>query len=55
VRPYLEKNPSLKRVGGVAQGVGPEVKPHSRKKKKKKKGNNENYKFQTLVKQITHT
>jgi hypothetical protein len=26
VRPYPEKNPSQKRVGGVAQGVGPEFK-----------------------------
>jgi hypothetical protein len=35
VRPYLEKNPSLKRAGGVAQGVGPEFKPQYLKKKKK--------------------
>jgi hypothetical protein len=33
VRPYLEKNPSQKRVSGVSQGVGPEL----QKKKKKKK------------------
>jgi hypothetical protein len=26
-RTYLEKNPSQKRAGGVAQGVGPEFKP----------------------------
>jgi hypothetical protein len=26
-RPYLEKNPSQQRAGGVAQGVGPEFKP----------------------------
>jgi hypothetical protein len=26
-RSYLEKNPSQKRAGGVAQGVGPEFKP----------------------------
>jgi hypothetical protein len=26
VRPYLEKNPTQKRAGGVAQGVGPEFK-----------------------------
>jgi hypothetical protein len=25
-RPYLEKNPSQKRAGGVDQGVGPEFK-----------------------------
>jgi hypothetical protein len=40
-RPYLEKNPSQKRVGGVAQGVGPGFKaqyqnPPKIKKKKKK-------------------
>jgi hypothetical protein len=33
MRPYLEKNPSQKRVGG---GVGLEFKPQSHKKKKKK-------------------
>jgi hypothetical protein len=27
------KNPSQKRAGGVAQGVGPEFKPQYRKKK----------------------
>jgi hypothetical protein len=26
-RPYLRKNPSPKRAGGVTQGVGPEFKP----------------------------
>jgi hypothetical protein len=26
-RPDLEKSPSQKRVGGVAEGVGPEFKP----------------------------
>jgi hypothetical protein len=26
MRPYLEKNSSEKRAGGVAQGVGPEFK-----------------------------
>jgi hypothetical protein len=26
MRPYLEKNPSQKRAGGMAQGVGPEFK-----------------------------
>jgi hypothetical protein len=31
------KNPSQKRAGGVAQGVGPKFKPQNRKKKKKKK------------------
>jgi hypothetical protein len=35
-RPYLEKNPSQKRAGGVAQGVGPEFKPQYWKKKTKK-------------------
>jgi hypothetical protein len=25
-RPYVEKNPSQKKTGGVAQGVGPEFK-----------------------------
>jgi hypothetical protein len=34
MRPDLEKNPSQKRVGGVAQGVGPEFKPQYHKKKK---------------------
>jgi hypothetical protein len=37
VRPYLEKKPSQKRAGGMAQGVGPEFKPKHHKKKKKKK------------------
>jgi hypothetical protein len=36
-RPCLEKNPSQKRAGGVAQGVGPEFKPQYQKKKKKRK------------------
>jgi hypothetical protein len=27
MRPYLEKNPSQKRAGAVAEGVGPEFKP----------------------------
>jgi hypothetical protein len=31
-RPYLEKNPSQKWAGGVAQGVGPEFKPQYLKK-----------------------
>jgi hypothetical protein len=36
-RLYLKKqNPSQKRAGGVAQGVGPEFKPQYQKKKKKK-------------------
>jgi hypothetical protein len=34
MRPYLEKNPSQKRAGGVAQGVGPEFKPYYLKKRK---------------------
>jgi hypothetical protein len=29
--PILKKNPSLKRAGGVAQGVGPEFKPRLKK------------------------
>jgi hypothetical protein len=33
---YLEKNPSQKRAGGVAQGVGPEFKLQYCKKRKKK-------------------
>jgi hypothetical protein len=37
MRPYLEKNPSPKRAGGVARGVGPEFKPSTGEKKKKKK------------------
>jgi transposase len=32
-RPYLEKNPSQKRAGGVAQDVGLESKPQYCKKK----------------------
>jgi hypothetical protein len=32
---YLEKNPSQKRTGGMAQDVGPELKPQYEKKKKK--------------------
>jgi hypothetical protein len=34
VRPYLEKNPSQKRTGGVAQGVSPEY-PSTTKREKK--------------------
>jgi hypothetical protein len=37
VRPYLEKNPSQKRTGGVAQGIGPGFKPQYRKKNKQLK------------------
>jgi hypothetical protein len=33
MRLYLEKNPSQKRAGGEAQGVGPEFKPKCQKKK----------------------
>jgi hypothetical protein len=36
MRSYLEKDPSQKRAGGVAQGVGSEFKPQYCKKKKKK-------------------
>jgi hypothetical protein len=35
MRPYLEKNLSQKRAGGVVQGIGPEFKPQYYKKKKK--------------------
>jgi hypothetical protein len=37
VRPYLGKNPSHKRAGGVTEGVGPEFKPKYLKKKKERK------------------
>jgi hypothetical protein len=37
VRPYLGKNPSLKRAVGVAQSVGLEFKHQYHKKKKGKK------------------
>jgi hypothetical protein len=37
MRPYLQKNPSQKRAGGVAQGVGLKFKPQHHKKKKKSK------------------
>jgi hypothetical protein len=33
----FRKNPSQKRAGGLAQGVGPEFKPHYCKRKEKKK------------------
>jgi hypothetical protein len=32
-KPYLEKNPSQKRAGGVAQSEGPEFKPQYCKEK----------------------
>jgi hypothetical protein len=35
--PYLKNTHHKKRVGGVAQGVGPEFKPQYWKKKKKEK------------------
>jgi hypothetical protein len=38
VRPYLEKNPSQKRVGGVTRGVGPEFKPQKKKNSVNKLG-----------------
>jgi hypothetical protein len=34
MRPYLEKNPSQKRAGGVTPGEGPEFKPQTAKKQK---------------------
>jgi hypothetical protein len=37
LRPYLEKNPSQNRAGGVAQGVGPKFKPQFTKNKIKNK------------------
>jgi hypothetical protein len=37
MRPYLKKNLSQKRAGGVARGEGPEFKPQYHKKKKKRK------------------
>jgi hypothetical protein len=38
MKTYLEKDPSQKSAGGVAQGVGPEFKPqYCRKKKKRRK------------------
>jgi hypothetical protein len=37
LRPYLEKKPSQKRAGGVAQSVVPEFKPQYSKKKGKEK------------------
>jgi hypothetical protein len=33
----ISKNPSQKRAGGMAEGVGPEFKPQYQKKKKKGK------------------
>jgi hypothetical protein len=38
MRPYLGKTYHKKRVGGVAQDVGPEIKPQYHKKKKKTGG-----------------
>jgi hypothetical protein len=40
------KNPSQKRAGGVAQGVGPELKPQYPHRKKKKQPKNQNPSFQ---------
>jgi hypothetical protein len=37
MRPYLEKNLSQIRVGGVAQGVSPEFKPQYHQKKDREK------------------
>jgi hypothetical protein len=34
LKPYLEKNPSQKKTGGVAQSVDPEFKSQYHKKKK---------------------
>jgi hypothetical protein len=40
MRHFLKKNPSQKRVGGVAQDIGPEFKPQYRQKKKIEATNN---------------
>jgi hypothetical protein len=37
MRPYLKKNVSQKRAGGVAHGVDPKLKPQYHKKKERKK------------------
>jgi hypothetical protein len=37
-RPYLEKNPTQKSAGGMAQGVGPEFKPQYGKQTKTEGG-----------------
>jgi hypothetical protein len=42
LRGPILKNPSQKRAGGVAQGVGPEFKPQYCQKKKKLMGSNVN-------------
>jgi hypothetical protein len=39
LRPYLEKIHHKKSTGRMAQGVGPEFKPSTKKKKRKKKKN----------------
>jgi hypothetical protein len=49
VRPYLEKNPSQKRAGGIAQGVGPEFKPQYLKKKPKKQKTTETAKVPSTL------
>jgi hypothetical protein len=36
LRPYLEKKLSQKRAGGLAQGIGPELKPQYHKTNKQK-------------------
>jgi hypothetical protein len=40
MRPYLEKTHHKNGAGGVAEGEGPEFKPHITHKKKKKKKKN---------------
>jgi hypothetical protein len=37
LEPLSPKNPTQKRAGGVAQGIGSEFKPQYRKKQKQKK------------------
>jgi hypothetical protein len=41
-RDPVSNNPSQERAGGVAQGVGPEIKPSTTKKKKERKKRKKN-------------
>jgi hypothetical protein len=49
MRPYLEKNPSQKRAGGVALGVGPQFKSQHHKKIEGEKGKWRNKRLRKLV------
>jgi hypothetical protein len=51
LRPYLEKYPSQKRAGRLAQDEAPEFKPqnHHHPSKKEKKKNREAKKFKTTT------